>query len=319
MRNVWTPATKGNFAPLLMSALGATLGGYAIKKMKEEVLDTKTPVPDITEIMASAANKEKGLYGKTYGENIDNIAYAAMELNSLAGFGGIMSSALKGTMDVMHKNKFAGMGTVFPLDEVASSTAEHIGNMLAAFKNGDTSWLNIAGKAITDWTKQNIQVARVAMTAAERASGGEVFPQDYQRHLQTQKEQDLRRFQQVSGLPYEDQSMMGAANPYTTLGAQQFHRNMDLKQAITEQLPPLVHNLFGRYGDKPQVLLERLEALKKNGYQTVPDPENEKSAPEFASYYNYLKMTKGQQEATDRVIDYMKHKMVNEAKSEVIP
>jgi hypothetical protein len=323
MRNAWTPATKGNFAPLLTSLLGATLGGYAIKKMKEGLLDTKTPVPDISEIMASAANKEKGLYGRTYGENADSIAYSALELNSLAGFGGVMTSTLKGLDDVMHKNKFAGMGTIFPLDEVATSTMEHIGNLLSALKNGDIgdNWwdrvLPLTQKALLDWTKQNVQIARVGLVNLEKASGGEIMPQDYARHQQTQKEQDLRRFQMSSGLPYEDQSLMGAVNPYTTLGAQQFHRNMDLKQAVTEQLPPLVHNLIGKYGDKPQVLLDRLDALKKNGYQTVPDPEEK--APEFASYYNYMKMTKGQQEATDRVIDYMKHKIANEAKSGVIP
>jgi hypothetical protein len=200
---------------------------------------------------------------------------------------------------------------------------EHIGNLLSALKNGDIgdNWwdrvLPLTQKALLDWTKQNVQIARVGLVNLEKASGGEIMPQDYARHQQTQKEQDLRRFQMSSGLPYEDQSLMGAVNPYTTLGAQQFHRNMDLKQAVTEQLPPLVHNLIGKYGDKPQVLLDRLDALKKNGYQTVPDPEEK--APEFASYYNYMKMTKGQQEATDRVIDYMKHKIANEAKSGVIP
>lgn len=317
MRNIYTPLTKGNPVPLLMSTLGATLGGYVIKKMREEVSGgTKAPIPDLAEILASDANKRAGLYGTKLEDNKDLIAYHALELSSLAGFGGIITSALKGAMDVMHKNKFSGMGTIFPLDEVATSTAEIGGRVAAALKSGDAGVLETLGRASTDWLKQNVQLVRVAVNNAEKYGG--VGSEDYSRHKYAQDLGDERRFQMASGLPYEDQSNLGSeGNPYLNLEASKYKHNQDLSSALTEQLPAILHKYVNLYGDKPQVLLDKIQALKQNGYETEPNPDKEPM--ELASYNKFLGMTQGESEATSRLVDYLKHRAVNEVKSSALP
>lgn len=316
MRNVWTPATKGNVAPLIMSAMGATLGGAVIKKLKEEVSGNKSPVPTLTELLASDANKKMGLYGTKLEDNKDLIMYHLTELGSLAGFGGILSSSLKDVMDMMHKNSPNGLGAIFPLDEVVSSTGNIAEKVAGAIRNGDSDIGEVMGRGVVDWAKQNIQLARVAIYNAEKYGGA--LPEDAARHKYSQDLGDERRFEMASGQPYEDQSSMGAeSNPYLTLEENKFKKDMDIPRALQEELPALIHKWMNLYGDKPQILMQKLQGLKQNEYATEPNPDE--NPAKFASYQRYLGMSQGEQTATDRLIDFMKHRMVNEVKSSIVP
>jgi len=314
MRNIYTPATKGNLVPLIMSSVGSVLGGYAIKEMREGLTNRKTPVPTWAELEASDANAHQGLLGRKIEDNKRMLAYNLMELSSIAGFGGIMSSGLKMMMDVAARNAPSGMGTIFPLDELVDSTARIGSNIGSAIVNGDSDWTHVLSKGVSDWISQNVQTARVGMAALERAG---VMPDEYTHKMDyTRKLQDLRRFKEAAGLPYEDQVAATDENPYMSLEAAQYKREPDLSKAM-EELPPILHQLVGKYSDRPTVLLAKLESLKKSNYETMPSMENDPLG--FASYNRSLNMTEGQQAATDRLVDYLKQNAVNKIKEGVIP
>lgn len=316
MRNVYGPATKGNLSPLLMSSLGSVLGGYTIKKLREEISNRKTPVPTWDELEASDRNARQGLLGKTLGNNKEMVAYNLMELASIAGFGGILSSTLKAGMDVAARNAPSGLGTIFPLDEVATSTARIGDNIVSAILSGqgDSNWFHVMQRGVTDWLSQNVQLARIGMSTLERAG---MMPSEYEHKMDyTRKLQDLRRFKEAAGLPYEDQVSAQDENPYMNLEAGQFKREPDLAVAMQE-LPPLIHQLVGKYQDRPTVLMSKLEALKKTNYETMPSMENDPLG--LASYNNANEMTLGQKEASDRLLDYLRQHAVDEAKASVIP
>jgi hypothetical protein len=314
MRNIYTPATKGNLVPLIMSSVGSVLGGYAIKEMREGLTNRKTPVPTWAELEASDANARQGLLGRKLEDNKRMLAYNLMELSSIAGFGGIMSSGLKMMMDVAARNAPSGMGTIFPLDELVDSTARIGSNIFSAIVNGDSDWTHVWSKGVSDWISQNVQTARVGMAALERAG---VMPDEYTHKMDyTRKLQDLRRFKEAAGLPYEDQVAATDENPYMNLEAAQYKREPDLSKAM-EELPPILHQLVGKYSDRPTVLLAKLESLKKSNYETMPSMENDPLG--FASYNRSLNMTEGQQAATNRLVDYLKQNAVNKIKEGVIP
>src|SRR5256885_1745649 len=91
MRAVWTPATKGNFTPLIMSTFGAALGGLLLKETREKITAKKSPIPGLEEIV----NSSKGLEG-----NIPLVAYNFMAQASYVGYAGLLSQTGKWLFDM---------------------------------------------------------------------------------------------------------------------------------------------------------------------------------------------------------------------------
>jgi hypothetical protein len=125
----------------------------------------------------------------------------------------------------------------------------------------------------------------------------------------------LRRFDMVSGLPYDDQEP-SQANPYMNTEQKKFKTEQDIPTAMKE-LPGLVQNIFATYHDMPDVMMSKLKALKENQYETFPSLEDK--APSFIKYMNYLTSLKGKGEADNEYMDYLRHKVINEAKASVVP
>ena len=57
--NVLTPASHGNIGPLMNTVFGAAIGGYMVKKIREELQGKKNQIPSLEEI----ANSSKGIEG----------------------------------------------------------------------------------------------------------------------------------------------------------------------------------------------------------------------------------------------------------------
>jgi hypothetical protein len=124
----------------------------------------------------------------------------------------------------------------------------------------------------------------------------------------------LRRFDMVSNLPYNE--IDEAGNPYINIEQKRFKLNQDIPSAIPQAMD-LTKNIIATYGDRPDVMLQKLKALKSNSYATMPSMEN--TPISFAKYLTYLKNQEGPDAANQALQDYMKHKMVNEVKSSMVP
>lgn len=303
MRNVWTPATKGDFGPLLMSALGATLGGVVIKELRERLLAKKSAIPSMIEI----ANSDRGSSG-----NIPALAYNWMAAASFAGFGGILSSIARYPFDFAFKNQ--PQGATFPLDEVVSNVATTARHVAEAWMNEpNSSLLEILPRAVVDVARNNIQLARVAMNQAIEHGliGGE---QAYRKGL-SDKGNDLRRFEMVSKLPFSSQTET-TANPYVDIAEKKFKRTEDIGEAARE-LPGLVADIIKEHGNNPEVMMAKFKGLKTNNYDTMPNMDETPMA--FMRYLRFLRNSQGEQAATDRFLDYIRHRAVNEAKAAMVP
>jgi hypothetical protein len=88
-------------------------------------------------------------------------------------------------------------------------------------------------------------------------------------------------------------------------------------QKAMQQLPSLVQNIMETYHDKPDVMMSKLKSLKENQYSTFPSMENMPLS--FMKYVGYLQRMEGPEAAQQELQDFMKHKVVNEAKASVIP
>jgi hypothetical protein len=306
MRHVFTPATKGNFTPLIMSTLGATLGGYVIKEAREKLSDKKSPIPSLADIAASS---------RGYEGNIPNVAYNLMAMSSYVGYAGIVSVAAKAVMDMAHKN--IPQGAAFPLDELISNPVNRISQAVSAMMNDDNpsidSYVKVGSRLAFDLARENIQLGRIATSwLANTGVTGE--SEQYSKQLNT-KESDLRRFKMVEGLPYEAQTGL-VGNPYMDMQMKQFKRTSDISEAVS-QLPDLISAAVNKAGGNPEVLRSELEKLKKNNYQTMPDPDQMPLA--FLRYMTFLSKTKGPDEASNRLLDYFQKREINKVKGELVP
>ena len=303
MRNVITPLKQGNFTPLLMTTLGTVLGGAVIKELREQLANKKSPIPSLDELAASS----KGISG-----NMPLVAYNLMAMTSYAGLGGILSQGMKMGFDVFNKNTPAGF--TFPADELLSNTATTARNMAEALTNDpNASFITVGTRGLFDLLKQNFQTGRVIMS--HLASHNMMTDEENYKKQLSDKLGQLRRFKMAEGQPYEAQSAV-EGNPYMFMEQKAFKREQDIGTAVKE-LPELVNHIITHYGSNPEVMMSKFRALKQNQYETFPSMEETPMA--FMRYLRFLKNTKGADYATSEMMDYLRHQMINETKSEMVP
>lgn len=304
MKHVWEPATRGDLQPLLMSALGATVGGYAIQQLRQMVADKKSNIPSLTEI----ANSKPGLEG-----NIPLLAYNFMQMASFTGFAGLGSVTAKDVFDMAYKN--IPQGSAFPLDEVIDNTAGTISEAVSAWMQTPNSeaFFNIFPKMMTDLAKDNVQSARIASNwLADK--GLNTDNENYKYEVSTQ-ESNLRRYKMANGMP-TDQQTEPNNNPYLNIPQKEFKRTTDLGTAMSD-LPGLIQQAQQRAHGNPEIFQQQLQSLKQNSYQTMPSLEH---APmQFSNYYNYLIATQGKEKADVIMQSYMQHNNINKIKSGMVP
>lgn len=302
MTDVWTPATKGNYTPLVTSMFGAVLGGYVIKQIREELQGKKGQIPSISEI----ANSEKGLSG-----NKPLLAYNAIAAAQYAGFAGLLSQVAKYPFDIIYKN--SPQGATFPLDEAVTDitkTAMQVGTAIA--NDPKIDWVELTSHVFGHLLSANIGLARVGLNQA--INNGLVDGTVAEKKALSDKLGQLRRFKMVSGLPYDEADT--SSNPYTNLEQKKFKMSQDPEE-FSKMLPGLVKHIIDKYGDNPDVMLGKLKGLKENQYETFPSLE---STPlSFVKYLTFLKKEEGDKQAQDALQDYLRHKVINEAKASVVP
>jgi len=295
---------KGNLEPLLMSTLGAVIGGYAIQQLRQAITDKKTAIPSITEI----ANSSRGLEG-----NIPLLAYNFMQMASFTGYAGIGTALGKDIFDLGYKN--IPQGSTFPLDEAVTNLSKTAVHGVGAWIQNPTieNFFDIMPQMMLDIVKDNYQTGRIALNWASETG---VAPQKEVHQFKTSKQtSNLRRWKMAEGTPYTEQ-MVGESNPYYNLQTARYKETQNIREAVP-QIPALIARAREIAKGNPEVFRQQLQSIKQNSYQTMPSPE---SMPlSFARYYRYLIATQGQ-EAAQRVLkDYMKQNALNKAKSAMIP
>jgi hypothetical protein len=150
MKDVYTPATKGNIGPLLHTALGAFVTAGALETLKE--LITKRKPPELT----------WAEYLKLGGKDTAETVFSKL---ATAGYGGLASHlALSVTQFANHEPTQAFNSLTFVAEE---NILNRLSQWVNALDKGETdlSGLGTVGLALA---KDQIQLVRQAMTAPDR-------------------------------------------------------------------------------------------------------------------------------------------------------
>ena len=300
-KHVWTPAKSGNIEPLILSALGAVVGGAVIQEMRHKLSNKKAPIPTVMEIMDSK-KKDPGL-----------LAYNFMQMASYTGFAGLGATAMKDMFDMAYKN--IPQGTAFPLEEVTFGSAKIISNAISAWDQtpDSSSFFKIFPQMMVDLVKNNVQSARIAHNWA--IDSGALGKDPKKRFDTSANTMELRKFKMMEGLPYDSQAVP-SYNPYMNMDTKAFKRTDDPREAA-KMLPELINKMRDRANGNYEEFQQSLQGLKGNSYQTMPSPEREPR--QFNQYYQHLIKTKGFQEANKIRADYMRQNAINRMKSSMVP
>jgi hypothetical protein len=319
LKNQWQPALKGDLVPLVMTVFGASLGGYVIRELRSKLSGKDSNIPSLSNIASSS----RGLEG-----NHAALFYNWISAASYGGLGGIVSLATKMPMDIHFRN--APQGAIFPLDEIVSgyaNTAKNVADALVNDPNADPT--KIVSRAFTDIITKNTQLGRVVMNQAINSGlvnehmnysalpkgvneEGQELAFDKQR---ADKMLELKKFKQVEGLPVNPQTDSDT-NPYLNMEQKRFQHTTD-PQVAMQELPKIIQTYIDKYRATPDILMSKIEGLKANAYDVFPSLE--RTPLVFKHYMDYLTKEKGQEQTNQLLADYMRRKIINEAKSSAVP
>jgi len=302
MHDVWMPAKHGNLMPLCSGLFGSAVAGYVIKEIREEIQGKKGAIPSLEEIESSRG----GLMG-----NKSLIMYNAIAGMQYAGFGGLFSQVAKYPFDAAYKNN--PQGATFPLDEIATDVLATANKVATAMINDpNINYVDLAATVAQHVLGSNIKLASIAIN--QGINNGMITGLPAEKKKLSDKMGELRRFDMVTGIPYNELDV--GTNPFMNIEQRRFRMEQDPRAAV-QMLPTLISNIMKAYGDHPDVMMQKIEALKNNSYATFPSME--KTPLSFYEYITYLKKKDGPEKAQAALMDYMRHKAINQVKSSVVP
>lgn len=302
MTEIYTPATRGEYGPLLTTMFGSAVGGYMIKQLREELQGRQGQIPSLSEIAAS----EGGL-----SEHKSLVAYNMIAGAQYAGFAGLLSQIARYPFDAAYKN--SPQGAVFPLDEIAVDLAKTTTEVTSAIANdSNINWLDLATHVASHLLTSNVQMAKVV--ANNMINEGLITGDMAEHKLTEDKKGQLRRFEEIQGLPYSEQESGG--NQYANLESKKFRTTQNIQEAV-KLLPGLISKIVDENRNNPDVMQEKLNGLKEHSYATFPSMEN--MPLQFMKYVAYLNKVEGSEEAHKAMQDYMSHQIIGEAKASLVP
>ena len=288
-KHVVTPATKGNYRPLLMSTVGMLIGGVAVNALVEEITGRKSRVPSVKEAMESK-------------DSIQMLGYKLAALASMSGYTGVMGDVTMAGLNYHYGNKVQTWSN--PLLSGLGTVAEEMGFLTEALASGD---LPKATDVINMILSDHLQAYRLAEANLSSKKKEKVEA--------TNKRRDLKVYEMGEGLAVAG-SESKRPNPLIDGEAREFKQTDDMQKAM-ELVGPLIQQAIKKSGGNPERLKDELSKLKRNSYQTVPSPE--RSPMKFAGYTDWMNRTQGQDETQKRITDYMIRNAKNKAKSSMIP
>lgn len=290
------PALKGDYKPLLMSLLGAYLGGSAVEKITELTTGRKKKQADYKEIKAA----------HEAGKNVlPDVVYKAIGLMAAGSHIGIVGDLTKSIMDAAYgKNRPQAYNNV--LLEFAESSAANMANLLKTGIDEGVSF-DLLANSVGQFFEDNIQTYRIL--------NGHLNSDKAEDIEKSNKLRDLRTFNTLNGKAITDLSNPFALS-FSDLPIKKFKRADSIEEA-RDMLPGLISRALEKANGDPEVFQKEMTKIKKNSYQTMPNPD--KWPISFRNYVTFLEKTQGKDVAQERVLDYIKKNELNREKSAMVP
>ena len=298
---VITPALNGNFTPLLMSTLGMIVGGKAITELREFLSGHEEKVPKLPEI----------LQAQQEGQDVAAaFFYKAAALADAASYMGIVAGITRMAGDIMYKNN--PIGFTNPLIHGVTTSFNNVADIVQAFNEGKLDvGLNMMSQLMEDY----FQTYRIGLTALSRFGVADV--NERQQDLERAKQfRNLRVFKQLYNYPV---AAIGSdfPNRFSGQDIRRYKRTENLGEAGGLLGQEILPRMLEQYGSRPELLRSKLQGLKQNSFQVVPNPEH--NPMQAAQYLKFVEDTYGEESRRELVRQYVIQNLVNKEKSKLVP
>lgn len=291
-QDVVKPLQRGDVKPFLAYTAGTMLTATAIQQIAELLTGKKQQNASFSEAKAM--------------DSKEHMVASVINLAQQGSLAGIMSDIAKMGSDIFIQEQRPQSIAKFPLWDAATSIGEEIGMLAQAAKDGDIDAAEAAMTFVKRLALGNVQNYRLAMAQLSDKQKDKIE--------RSNKFRDVRVFKKLSGEHVPDTRDL-QVNEYENPEARKFKQTDDLNEAAS-LAPQLLEKAVTSAND-PIELKKEFEKLKRNSYQTMPDPQNDPL--KFGRFYQWLVETEGQREADERVQDYFEQKAKNKIKSSMVP
>lgn len=269
VKYVVNPALNGHPYPLMMATLGAAIGGTALTKIVETITRRKDIAANEKELLEAKKTNKEGFSKE--------LAYKLMSLASISAYGGILSDVSKNLMDASKGNFNRGYNN--PLMQAVGDNTTLLAQAIGALVDGEPK-MDLFVKYASEFLERNFQVIRLGMQRFGPETKEDIANRNDVR--------DLKVFNRLEGETSEAAKVEG--NPFTNIREKEFKKTTDPKKA--EKLAgELINKMFSEYGNKPETLVKKFEALKNIPINGMPNVEKEPLTLE--NYVAFLRNTQG--------------------------
>lgn len=291
------PAKRGDFRPAIVSLLGGLTGGLLINEIRERVSGKKAYTASWAELAAG-----RGKPGEA-----DAIAYKLLSAAQVTGTAGLLSELVKQSYELLSGRSPQGYN--FPALNIAGDVTQRVMEAARAIGEGEDAGRVIA-QVTQDVLKQNIQAYKLLRTNLGRLG----VDKNAQYELNKANEnRDLSTWQRMEGK--ETPTPIRPKIDYTRLGEQEFDRGT--LQDAARSAPGLIRDAIAKSAGDPAEMQKRLTALRSIKSFGMPSPTS--NPLDFAKYAQWLRATKGPEEANRVTKEFITRSATDQAKRQLIP
>jgi hypothetical protein len=291
-KHVWAPMLKGNITPFLMTTAGGLIGGAAVEQLREWMTKRKGAQATWGEI-AEAGGKGS--------------LYKAMALSTFSGYGGIITELAKQGMDAVEGRPVTGFR--FPAVAFIADTVERASQAFHAVKQGENLLDTFGLELPLQLLKDHIQMARIGLSWA-----------DSEDIAKSNQLRDLRTFRELHNIPTARWEGTGR-NPFLSPLEHEYEKSENPQEIVPMAAQLRQQAMERSRGPAGQVDPERLRSLL-NSYRapsTDVMPSMRSNPLQFRAYLEWVRQTKGEDEARKLLSDYVHKEQLDAMKRGLIP
>lgn len=296
-KNVINPMLEGNFTPALMATLGTVIGGTAVNELVEFVTSRKGKQPTIREVKQGFEDKSEN--------RKEMLFYKVAGLASAAGYAGMLGDLVKTTTDIALGNRPQSMLSNPALDAITDLSVDTIHAAQAFWEGEEDVAFDYIGKVISN----TIQNYRILLA--------QLGPETKEKISKANQNRDLRTFRQMHDLPVNRESGFSSIdfNPFLGKDRRRFKDTQDINEAANI-LPREFNRIVKDSNGDPFKAEKSFEGLGKMPVRSMPSPDNDPL--NFMRYLKWVENTQGKEEAAKKLQNYVKQRVANEAKREMM-
>jgi hypothetical protein len=299
VKHVVDPAMNhGDFAPFIKTVIGGVGGGLLLNEMREELSGKKPYTATWKEL---EAGKDKPGYK-------DALTYKMIGAAQVTGTAGILMEILRQGYE--EATGRMPQGFRYPVYEVGKDSLQRIVAAVNAIREGeDTEKVTMA--LTKDLLSRHVQMARIIKNQLGKNGQWKEAKEDIDRSNMMRDEDTYNRM-----MDKPQAAKVQTPPSYSRLTEKEFDKEEDLGKAA-KMVPGLVKRAVKKAHGDPATMKSELRKLSTIDVRGMPSPERDPIG--FASYYNWMRKTQGDEKARKFTSEFMKRRALTDVKRDLIP